>query len=378
MAALNFPDTPAVGDTYGSSGQLWRWNGTRWESTYTQKPTATATGITRGISQSLTMLVGAGTVVNSGSVYTIASGTVTFQAGHTYRILGWIRAQLGYNQGGHQMYYSLNGGGLLAGADAYHPANATNAPGYSSIFHPQVYTSPTTVTGTLTWNYAPNNQYSYVSNVWGDGGSSVLIEDVTPGIDAGVQGLQGIQGPQGLPGLGVPAGGTVGQILAKNSSADNDTSWQPPGATSSNSITNVHLTDMAPHTFKGNNAGVTGDPKDLTIAELQAELGVPTPVWTNATLLSPWVYAGSNRPANGYAKSGPRVDVRVAASGGSSGSAIFTLPSTHWPGGTLDFMGRDSGSQLAIFNIDNTGNIRWYGNAAANTLCSAYMSYLIG
>lgn len=30
---LDFPDTPAVGDMYGSTGTVWRWSGTMWEST---------------------------------------------------------------------------------------------------------------------------------------------------------------------------------------------------------------------------------------------------------------------------------------------------------------------------------------------------------
>lgn len=44
----------------------------------------------------------------------------------------------------------------------------------------------------------------------------------------GEQGPQGIQGIQGIPGddgLGVPAGGTTGQVLSKASNADNDTVW---------------------------------------------------------------------------------------------------------------------------------------------------------
>lgn len=48
---------------------------------------------------------------------------------------------------------------------------------------------------------------------------------------AGPQGQQGVQGPvgpagpQGAPGQGVPTGGTTGQVLAKNSDNDYDTSW---------------------------------------------------------------------------------------------------------------------------------------------------------
>ena len=33
MAALDFPDNPATGDLYGSSGTVWRWDGARWAST---------------------------------------------------------------------------------------------------------------------------------------------------------------------------------------------------------------------------------------------------------------------------------------------------------------------------------------------------------
>lgn len=35
-------------------------------------------------------------------------------------------------------------------------------------------------------------------------------------------------GPPGPPGQGVPAGGTTGQVLTKNSNTNFDTSWQTP------------------------------------------------------------------------------------------------------------------------------------------------------
>lgn len=43
--------------------------------------------------------------------------------------------------------------------------------------------------------------------------------------DTGPQGPTGPTGPQGDPGPGVPIGGTIGQILQKDSSTDYDTSW---------------------------------------------------------------------------------------------------------------------------------------------------------
>lgn len=51
---------------------------------------------------------------------------------------------------------------------------------------------------------------------------------------AGQQGQQGIQGPpgiQGEPGIGIPLGGTTGQVLAKASNANHDTEWADPTST---------------------------------------------------------------------------------------------------------------------------------------------------
>ena len=52
-----------------------------------------------------------------------------------------------------------------------------------------------------------------------------------------------------------------------------------------NAVTNAKAAQMVAHTFKGNNTASTADPKDLTIAELQAELAVPTTVTLDATYL---------------------------------------------------------------------------------------------
>jgi hypothetical protein len=46
----------------------------------------------------------------------------------------------------------------------------------------------------------------------------------------GDQGPQGGQGPQGNAGVGVPTGGTIGQVLAKKTSADFDTEWASAGS----------------------------------------------------------------------------------------------------------------------------------------------------
>lgn len=45
-----------------------------------------------------------------------------------------------------------------------------------------------------------------------------------------IKGTDGIDGVDGTNGIGVPAGGTSGQVLQKNSSADGDTVWADAAA----------------------------------------------------------------------------------------------------------------------------------------------------
>lgn len=67
------------------------------------------------------------------------------------------------------------------------------------------------------------------AGAWGAGSS--LVGDTGPQGPAGptgptgATGATGPAGPAGADGLGVPAGGTTGQVLAKASNADNDTEW---------------------------------------------------------------------------------------------------------------------------------------------------------
>lgn len=78
MTKLDFPDTPAVGDLYGSAGTMWRWDGARW---------ASATGAS---SPSGTVAYAQVTVNQTGitaTVVTLTGLTVTWTAdpSRTYR-----------------------------------------------------------------------------------------------------------------------------------------------------------------------------------------------------------------------------------------------------------------------------------------------------
>lgn len=56
----------------------------------------------------------------------------------------------------------------------------------------------------------------------------------------GEKGDNGINGVDGQDGLGVPTGGTTGQVLAKKSNSNNDTEWiDPPEGTGGSSVTVV-------------------------------------------------------------------------------------------------------------------------------------------
>lgn len=76
---------------------------------------------------------------------------------------------------------------------------------------------PGTATEGSTWlvgNSEPYEGYVFLNGEWVD------IGEVTPGPT----------GPQGQPGIGVPSGGTTGQVLQKSSGTDYATEWADPAS----------------------------------------------------------------------------------------------------------------------------------------------------
>jgi len=146
---------------------------------------------------------------------------------------------------------------------------------------------------------------------------TINIQDGTPGPRGitgdtgatGPTGATGATGPQGPTGVGVVAGGTTGQILAKASDDDYDMEWSSAGAgdmlaatydpiiaantakvtnatqtgdvtgdaaltIANNAVSNAKAADMAENTVKGRITAGTGDPEDLTAAQVRTIINV--------------------------------------------------------------------------------------------------------
>jgi hypothetical protein len=103
------------------------------------------------------------------------------------------------------------------------------------------------------------------------------------GLTSGSGGASRIELQPVAPGtIGLPPGGTTGQVIVKDTATDYDVSWGPP-TVADDAVTNAKLANMAPNTIKGRTSG-TGDPADLTPANARSIIasdsgGTPTTVF---------------------------------------------------------------------------------------------------
>ena len=100
-------------------------------------------------------------------------------------------------------------------------ANAYLIP-YSDAETPSTANYLWAITGTDTLVWAALEQFQGVQGETGPAGPQ------GPTGPQGVQGIQGETGPAGADGVGVPSGGTQGQVLTKASGTDFDTEWVTP------------------------------------------------------------------------------------------------------------------------------------------------------
>ena len=135
--------------------------------------------------------------------------------------------------------------------------------------------------------------------------SPIVDSEVT--VSNGPKGDPGATGPAGAPGsngIGVPTGGTTGQVLTKNSATDYDTSWQTvsggggvsdgdkgditvsgSGATwtiDAGAVSLSKMADLATSTILGRATAGTGVPEALTAAQVRTILNVADGATANA------------------------------------------------------------------------------------------------
>jgi hypothetical protein len=123
-----------------------------------------------------------------------------------------------------------------SGSNLWIPGAGGGGGGASFTISSTAPTSPSP--GDVWYDSVNGNSYIY----YNDEDSSQWVEFIgSPGPTGltGAQGGQGEQGIQGDPGLGIPIGGSTGQILTKSSSTDYETSW------STNSVSNLSDTTIS-------------------------------------------------------------------------------------------------------------------------------------
>ena len=175
MTKLDFPDTPTTGQTFGSSGTVWRWDGTRWGST------AGAAG-ERGqvaFAQSVTDQGGFGPNVT----YDISGLAVTYNvtAGRRYKITGKIMASTPV-AGDIAQFIIADGTGQAVNGVNF-PLQLANS-GYSAVAE-HVYTSSHTGTQTIKLRYNAGGTGTHTVKSRTDYPSYVLVEDITYEAGAG-------------------------------------------------------------------------------------------------------------------------------------------------------------------------------------------------
>ena len=153
--------------------------------------------------------------------------------------------------------------------------------------------------------------------------------------DPGEQGPPGADGAQGEPGLGVPPGGTTGQILAKTGNADYDTHWVSTPA--------VVTPGQMEQALAAKQDKLTGQPGQVVGFDGMG-LAYAVPGWSNQNLL---INADFRNPVNrngktSYSGGGPTIDGWQAY----AGAPVVSLED-----GAIKFSKGDWGQPLRIKGI---------------------------
>ncbi|CAB4121886.1 hypothetical protein UFOVP17_22 [uncultured Caudovirales phage] len=162
--------------------------------------------------------------------------------------------------------------------------------------------------------------------------SSNVVVEVTPQKAETITIDRGVQGAQGEPGVGVPAGGTTGQVLAKASGSNYDTTWSNAG---SGSVTSVAVT-----------GGTTG----LTTTG--------SPITTSGTIALGGTLALANGGTGATTASGARTNLSAAINGANND--ITSMSAITGGIDTPDYLQLDTAAAASIA----VAKLRWNATTA--------------
>ena len=167
----------------------------------------------------------------------------------------------------------------------------------------------------------------------------------------GEKGNNGRDGNTGSNGIGVPTGGTSGQILAKNSGSDYDTGWITNSA--SGTVTSVAATagtgisiTGSPITTSGT-LNITNTAPDQTVALTQGGTTTITGTYPNFTMSSADQFQGTVTSVTGTAP--------VVSSGGAT-------PAISMPAATTSVNGYLTSTDWTTFNNKGSGTVTSVGS----------------
>jgi len=182
MAALDFPDNPATGDLYGSSGTVWRWDGARWAST------AGAAGA-RGVVAFQEILGSVAGIAGGAWAQTGVNVTFNAVAGRRYQITytgaldsnhgAAIPAYLGVYNAGTNTQMHATGGDLTA-----NPADGSTRY-WNGVFSTNALSGTVTLRLMCYFGAGTGNVFSAAAGV----PAQLLVEDIT--YEAGTSGVLG-------------------------------------------------------------------------------------------------------------------------------------------------------------------------------------------
>lgn len=182
--------------------------------------------------------------------------------------------------------------------------------------------------------------------------------------DPGVAGSDGADGADGAPGVGVPSGGSAGQILAKASGDDFDTEWvEPPGGGGTGAVDSVN----------GQTGAVVLDLEDVGASAFGAELAAVadaaaarTKIGVTATSLSANQTATVNSAGSALEARTDKVSVTIAFEVTADGTYVLAL----WPNvpTTLTEVSACTAGGTCSIKIQKGGaDINGFGSAVALT-----------